>query len=213
LRSRWSITSCGRAAPGCAYDCRVVSPAYPLTTDRLTLRPFAEGDLDDLYAFHSRQEVARFLYWEPRNLAQVRETLAQKIGQSRLEAEGERLVLAVRSHEVGRVIGEVSLCWLSKEHRQGEFGYVFHPDAGGRGLATEAAEVMLRLGFDELGLHRIIGRCDPRNQASWRLMERLGLRREAHFVQNEIFKGEWGDEFVYAMLENEWRSRGELSTR
>jgi len=104
LRSRWSITSCGRAAPGCAYDCRVVSPAYPLTTDRLTLRPFAEGDLDDLYAFHSRQEVARFLYWEPRNLAQVRETLAQKIGQSRLEAEGERLVAKGRVIRAGRTL-------------------------------------------------------------------------------------------------------------
>jgi RimJ/RimL family protein N-acetyltransferase len=70
----------------------------------------------------------------------------------------------------------------------------------GRGLVREAAVVMLRLGFRELGLHRIIGRCDGRNTASARLMERLGMRREAHFRQNEIVKGEWTDEYVYAML-------------
>ena len=64
---------------------------------------------------------------------------------------------------------------------------------------------MLRLGFEELGLHRIIGRIDARNTPSARVLERLGMRREAHFVHNEILKGEWTDEVVYAMLEDEWR--------
>jgi hypothetical protein len=82
---------------------------------------------------------------------------------------------------------------------------VFHPGYQGRGLATEAAEVVLGLGFDGLGLHRVIGRCDALNLPSARLMERLGMRREAHFVHNEIFKGSWGDELVYALLEDEWR--------
>jgi RimJ/RimL family protein N-acetyltransferase len=84
---------------------------------------------------------------------------------------------------------------------------VFQPRYQGRGLATEAAEVVLRLGFEGLGLHRVIGRCDALNVASARLMERLGMRREAHLVHNEIFKGSWGDELVYAMLEDEWRAR------
>ncbi len=60
---------------------------------------------------------------------------------------------------------------------------------------------------DGLGLHRIAGRCDGRNIPSARVMERLGMRREAHFRENEIFKGEWGDEFVCAILEHEWRAR------
>jgi RimJ/RimL family protein N-acetyltransferase len=67
--------------------------------------------------------------------------------------------------------------------------------------------VLLRLGFAGLGLHRIIGCCDARNLSSARLLERLGMRREAHFVHNEIFKGEWGDEFQYAMLDQEWVER------
>jgi RimJ/RimL family protein N-acetyltransferase len=84
---------------------------------------------------------------------------------------------------------------------------MFHPDYGGHGYATEAARVMLRLGFDGLGLHRIIGRIDARNTPSARVLERLGMRPEAHFLQNEMVRGEWTDEIVFAMLEDEWRAR------
>jgi RimJ/RimL family protein N-acetyltransferase len=185
----------------------VLRPDYPLETARLQLRPFSPGDLEELYAFHSLPEVARFLYWEPRDLEQAREALDAKLRQTVLEDEGQGLALAVVLREVGVVVGEVSLQWLSRRHRQGEIGFVFHPGYQGRGLATEAAKVVLRLGFEGLGLHRVIGRCDALNVPSARLMERLGMRREAHFVHNEIFKGSWGDELVYAMLEDEWRAR------
>jgi RimJ/RimL family protein N-acetyltransferase len=185
----------------------VLRPAYPLETARLQLRPFSPGDLEELYAFQSLPEVARFLYWEARDLEQVRQVLDAKMGQTALEDEGQVLALGVVLRETGVVVGEVSLQWLSRRHRQGEIGFVFHPGYQGRGLATEAAEVVLGLGFDGLGLHRVIGRCDALNLPSARLMERLGMRQEAHFVHNEIFKGAWGDELVYAMLEDEWRAR------
>lgn len=185
----------------------MLRPVDPLETGRLVLRPFEPGDLEGLFAFHSLPEVARFLYWEARDLEQVRGVLEAKLGQTALEEEGQVLALAVVGREAGGVMGEVSLHWLSRRHRQGEIGFVFHPAHQGRGLATEAASVVLRLGFEGLGLHRVIGRCDALNLPSARLMERLGMRREAHFVHNEIFKGAWGDELVYAMLEDEWRDR------
>jgi RimJ/RimL family protein N-acetyltransferase len=185
----------------------VLRPAYPLETARLQLRPFSPGDLEGLYAFHSLAEVARFLYWEARDLEQVRQVLDAKRRQTVLEDEAQVLALAVELRDTGVVVGEVSLRWLSRRHRQGETGFVFHPGYQGRGLATEAAEVVLGLGFDGLGLHRVIGRCDALNLPSAGLMERLGMRREAHFVHNEIFKGSWGDELVYALLEDEWRGR------
>jgi RimJ/RimL family protein N-acetyltransferase len=185
----------------------VLRPAYPLETARLELRPFSPGDLEELYAFHSLPEVARFLYWEARDLEQVRQVLEAKTRQAVLEDEGQVLALAAVLRETGVVGGEVSLRWLSRRHRQGEIGFVFHPGHQGRGLATEAAEVVLGLGFDGLGLHRVIGRCDALNLPSARLMARLGMRQEAHFVHNEIFKGSWSDELVYAMLEDEWRAR------
>ncbi|WP_329787839.1 GNAT family protein [Lentzea sp. DG1S-22] len=102
------------------------------------------------------------------------------------------------------MIGSAVLKWLSETDRQGEIGYSLHPGFQGRGYATEAARKMLELGFEHLGLHRIVAECDPRNEPSWRLMERLGMRREAHFRELEIFKGEWGDLFVYAVLEEEY---------
>ncbi len=166
-----------------------------------------DGDLDDLHAIQSREDVNRYLYWSARNREEVAEVITKRIGMAALEREGDILVLAVELRETGTVIGDVNLAWLSEQHRQGEFGFVFHPDHHGRGYAGEAAVEMLRLGFEGLGLHRIIGRADGRNQASARLMEKLGLRREAHFVQNEIVKGEWTDEVVYAMLATEWADR------
>ncbi|MEV4003536.1 GNAT family N-acetyltransferase [Actinomadura sp. NPDC049753] len=185
----------------------MLRPAYPIETERLTLRPFRETDLEGLYAYQSLPEVARFLYWEPRSLEESRSFLKQKMSASTVEKEGAWLVLAVEWRETGELIGEVNLQWRSREHRQGEIGYIFNPAYHGKGFATEAAEVVLRLGFEGLDLHRVCGRLDGRNAASARVLERLGMRREAHLVQNEIVKGEWSDEVVYAMLRHEWDAR------
>ena len=140
--------------------------------------------------------------WEEavaRSRAATAEALARRTSMSLLEKEGDVLVLAVLLRETGELVGDVNLCWLSEANKQGEFGFVFNPAYHGRGYAREAATEMLRLGFERLGLHRIIGRFDGRNEASARLMAKLGMRREAHFVENEIVKGEWTDEVVYTM--------------
>ena len=111
-----------------------------------------------------------------------------------------------------QVIGQVVLKWTSRLSRQGELGFVLRPGFQGKGYAREASEVVLRLGFEDLGLHRIIGACDTRNVASWQLLSRLGMRREAHFVEDELFKGEFGDQYIYAILDREWRARHTSST-
>ena len=91
--------------------------------------------------------------------------------------------------------------------QRGEIGYILNPAYQGQGLATEVAGTLLRLGFEGLGLHRIVARCDARNVASARVMERVGMRREAHLVHNEFLKGEWTDELIYAILREEWQAR------
>ncbi|MFF5207527.1 GNAT family N-acetyltransferase [Streptosporangium sp. NPDC000396] len=185
----------------------MLKPSYPIRTERLTLRPFTHDDLDGLHAIQSLPEVARYLYWEHRSLEQVREVLETKIGQSALAEEGQALSLAVELANTGELIGDGMLFWHSSLHRSGEIGYVFHPDHHGRGYAGETARALLELGFDGLDLHRITGRLDGRNTASARVLERLGMRREAHLVENEMVKGEWTDELVYAILQREWRAR------
>jgi len=182
-------------------------PERPIETARLTLRPFAPGDLDDLYAYQSRPEVARYLRWDARDRAQARQALAEQSEETSLRAEGDWLAFAVVWREAGKVVGEAGLRLVSWENRQGEIGFVFNPGYHGRGLATEAAESLLTLGFGTIGWHRIIGSCDARNHPSARLMERLGMRREAHLVHSQMLKGEWIDELVYAILDHEWQAR------
>lgn len=183
-------------------------PDYPIRTERLLLRPFVndQHDLEALFAIQSREDVTRFLYYEPRTREEVRQGLEQRAALRWFEGEGDPLRLAVILPELGTLIGELALVWTSQEHRQGELGYIIHPDFAGHGYATEAARELFLLGFELLGLHRIIGRCVGRNHASARVMERLGMRREAHFIQNEWGKGGWIDELVYALLADEWRS-------
>jgi RimJ/RimL family protein N-acetyltransferase len=185
----------------------MLRPDYPITTERLILRPFAWDDLDALNAFQSRADVARYLYWGPRSRAESAAALAKRVHSATLQQEGQFLAVAVELASSGKLIGDLNLEYLSSEHRRGEIGFTFHPDYHGQGLAAEAATELLRLGFEDLGLHRIIGRCDGRNTASASLMERLGMRKEAQFRENEIVKGEWTDELVFAMLEDEWKAR------
>lgn len=184
-----------------------LKPEYPIETGRLLLRPYQDSDVDYLADVMARPEVVAYLYDRPYSRELAAESVSKRKALSSIATEGDRILLAVEEAETGTTVGDVNLAWTSRDNRQGEIGWVFHPDHRGRGFATEAGEVMLRLGFDELGLHRIIARCDARNAASARVMKRLGMRLEAHFLENEYIKGEWTDEFVYAILANEWRER------
>ncbi|ACY13928.1 GNAT family N-acetyltransferase [Haliangium ochraceum] len=179
----------------------------PIRTERLVLRYCEARDLDDLYEFHSDVRITPYLYWDARDREQTRQALDKKLGQTGAEQDGDTLCLAMALQPQGKVIGELSLHCLSRAHRQGEFGFVLSPAYQGRGYATEGARAVLELGFSVYDFHRIIGRTDARNEPSYKLMERLGMRREAHFVDNEIFKGEWGSELYYAILAREWAAK------
>lgn len=181
-------------------------PDYPLRTDRLILRPFTRGDVDAVHAYRRREDVARYLFDVALSREECALAVQQRIGQVALEAEGDKIILGVELAENGALIGEVSLIWRSVDARQGEVGWIFDPHYQGRGYATEAARAMLDLAFGPGDMHRIAARCDVRNDSSWRLMERLGMRREAHFREHAIFKGRWDEEFLYAILRREWRA-------
>ncbi len=181
------------------------APRWPLETERLRLRPFGPDDLEALFAIQADESVARWLYNDPRTLVETRELLARKIGGAALHGEGEWLSAAAVLRTTGELVGDVSLHWASEAHGQGELGFVVHPEHQGRGYATEASRPLLDFAFGPLGLHRVIGRLEPRNAGSARVLEKLGMRREAHLVENEWVKGAWQSELVYAMLAREWR--------
>ncbi|MDQ0708420.1 RimJ/RimL family protein N-acetyltransferase [Arthrobacter woluwensis] len=184
----------------------MLSPDYPVHTDRLLLRPMTAEDIDPMLRYKSRPEVVRFVPYGPLTRADIAERISGRWGRTELTEPGQSVTLALEERETGRLVGDAVLFWHSAEHRSGEVGYILSPDATGHGYATEAATAILRLGFDELGLHRMVARLDERNTASARVAERLGMRLEARLVQNEWFKGEWSTELVFAMLEDEWRA-------
>jgi RimJ/RimL family protein N-acetyltransferase len=181
-------------------------PDYPIETERLVLRPLEPDDFDALYAYQSREDVTRYLYWGPRTKPEVRGALEEKMAHTAIDEEGDFIVLAAVTKDTGVLVGDVNLLFVSEEHQQGEIGYIVHPDHQCHGYATEAAHVMLRLGFEDLALHRIVGRAEARNTGSARVLEKLGMRREAHLVENEFVRGEWQGELIYAMLDREWPS-------
>ena len=176
----------------------------PIETSRLRLRSFVDDDLGALHAIQSREDIHRWLYSEPCGEDEMREELERRIARVR-EAPETVVALAVELAATGELLGDVSLTLGSPEHRQAEIGFTFHPGHHGRGYATEAAEAVVALAFSTYDLHRVYGRLEPRNVASARVLEKLGMRQEAHLVENEWVKGEWQSELVYALLAREWR--------
>jgi RimJ/RimL family protein N-acetyltransferase len=165
------------------------------------------GDADALLAYRSREDVCRYVPFEPMSSDDIIERIAGHWARTELTDEGQSLTLGAQVGETSELVGDVVLFWRSRPHAGGELGYVFNPALDGRGYATEAANVMLRLGFEGLGLHRIVARIDERNESSVRLARRLGMRQEARLVRNEFFKGEWSTELDFAMLADEWYAR------
>ena len=182
-----------------------VTPALPLRTPRLVLRAFRPQDVDALLVIHSDPEAVRYVPYPPRDRAGVVAVLERKVASTRLAAQGDLLELAVTLADDDTVIGDLLLALRSVEHETLEVGYIFSPAWGGRGYATEAVRALLDLAFGELGARRVVARVDARNSASRALLERLGVRLEAHLVENEWFKGELGSETDYAVLAREWR--------
>jgi RimJ/RimL family protein N-acetyltransferase len=183
----------------------VLTPTWPLETERLLIRPFEAGDFEAMRAIHGDPRVVQWLYSEARTPDEVRTLLERKIAGTALVADGDWLSAAATLQDDGRLVGDLAMQLVSEEHRCVEVGYIIDPAYAGRGFATEAARAFVRLAFDQFGMHRVIGRVEPRNTGSARVLEKLGMRCEAHFVENEWVKGEWQSELVFAILDREWR--------
>jgi RimJ/RimL family protein N-acetyltransferase len=177
-----------------------------MATDRLELRCFQRGDLGALGHLQRSPDVARYLYWDPPDDEELVSRLERRLGDTILATDGDRLSWAVTKRGHSALIADVTMILTSVEHRQLEIGYVVHPDHQGRGYATETARSLVDFGFGVVGAHRIVGRIDARNHASAAVLERAGMRQEAHLRENELVKGVWTDEAIYAVLLDEWRA-------
>lgn len=180
----------------------------PLHTARLVLRTMGEDDVDDIHAYQSDAQVCRYLPFEPRTRDQVAAKLARYSTARRLSGDGDfwQLAIVVGGHP-DRVIGDVYFAIRDAANATCEIGWTLHPDHTGLGYVTEAATAVLNLAFAELAMHRVIANLDPRNVASARVCSRLGMRQEAHHVDDLWFRGAWADTAIYAILDREWAVR------
>lgn len=176
----------------------------PIPTERVRMRLLTEADVDAVHSYQSRDDVCRYLLFEPRDRDAVEAKVREHVTHSVLENDGDYLQLAVERLADGRVLGDMYITVKSAENQTIELGWTFHPDAHGQGYASECAAALLRLAFEQMGAHRVIAELDPRNDRSIRLCRRLGMREEALFREDLWFKGEWADTGVYAILAREW---------
>lgn len=186
----------------------LTQPDYPFESDVVRLRPVAMTDVSAVNAYRSLEEVARYLPHPPHTLADTELVLSARVAQRDLKIPGHWLDLAVEYGEPRRVVGEVVLKWDAENWRRGEIGFVFSPEVQGKGVAFAACSGALDIAFKHFGWHRVEGICDARNEKSAALMARLGMRREATFIESDWCKGEWITLQHYAILKREWGGHG-----
>src|SRR4029077_7310831 len=126
------------------------------------------------------EDVVRYLEWGPRTPEEIAESLLKKLAATAIHGEGDALSVAAILPETGDVVGDLVLHCVSEVDERGEIGFIVAPPHAGRGYATEAARALLRVAFHEVGFRRVIGQVESRNLASARVLEKLGMRREAH---------------------------------
>lgn len=173
-------------------------------TPRLTVRRFSPGDLADAFEILSDPEVAKYEFWDVYDLDNTREDLEIQ-GAVIPGTCGVWNEFAVELKDGGKVIGNISFKMADPVQLQAEIGFHFNRAFHGRGYGKEATAGLIEYLWS-LGAHRIWAVADTRNENSWRMMEKLGMRREGTLIHNCFVKGEWCDEYLYALLEKDWRA-------
>lgn len=180
--------------------------AWPVQTARLSLRPAGRADLEATWRFRQLDEVNRWMTSAPTSLEDYRLKFEDP------ERLAKTLVIELGSEVIGDLMIAIEDAWAQSEVAtqargvQAELGWCLDPQHQGRGYAAEAVTALIRLCFEDLRLRRVTANCFADNEESWRLMERVGMRREVHTLRESLHRsGAWLDGMGYALLVDEWR--------
>ena len=182
---------------------RMSLPTPTLHSERLSLRPFTEGDAEALLALHSSAHVLR--YWDSPPWSEPARAERFIAACRRLSDEGTGARLAMDRDSDGAFIGWCSLTRWNPDHRSAALGYCLDDAAWGHGYATEAARALLQWAFDTLDLNRVQAETDTRNLASARVLEKVGFVREGTLREDCVVNGDVSDSWVYGLLRREWQ--------
>lgn len=174
-----------------------------LSGKRIRLREFEEEDWKAVHKYASQKIVSQYQPWglntEKESITYVNEALKEAKINPRV-----RFAFAIVENKSGEMIGAGELFIRSSINREGEVGYVIHPGYWGSGYATEAANILFNFGFSTLKLHRIFAPCDPRNEASEKVLKKIGMTLEGRVRESILLKDGWRDSLLFGMLEQEW---------
>ncbi len=173
-----------------------------LETDRLLLRPVTIDDKNEIFAYRLDKESNKYQGWIPETIEDVEVFIGKISKQINLPETWFQFVIVEK--ETQRIIGDLGIHFVDSENMQAEIGCTLNKDFQNKGFATESVKRAIDYLFNELNKHRIIASIDPGNQHSIRLVERLGFRKEAHFVESLCINGKWVDDLIYALIEKDW---------
>jgi len=177
-----------------------------ILTPRILLREFRLDDWRRVLAYQSDPQYLRFYSWDQRSEADARAFVHSQINYQH-ETPRRCFQLVIELRQSREMIGNVGIRVKNPQMREADIGYELDSRYWHHGYATEAARAMLAFGFFDLQLHRIYAECVAENEASWRVMERLGMSREGREREKDFIKGEWHDRLLYSILDHEWLER------
>jgi len=173
-------------------------------TNRLIIRPITQSDKIDIFNYRSDKETNQFQGWVPDSIENV-ETFISKTS-TKIDEPHTWFQFVIIQKEIEKIIGDLGIHFFDKENKQVEIGCTLDKYFHKNGYATEALICLINYLFGELKKHRIITSIDPFNKNSIRLVERLGFRKEAHFVESIFVNGKWVDDLIYALIEKDWQN-------
>ena len=173
-----------------------------LETERLLMRPIKTGDRDEIFAYRRDKEINQYQGWIPETLEDVDVFIGKISNQINVPESWFQFVIIEQASR--KIVGDLGIHFIDPENKQVEIGCTLNMCFQNRGYATEAVKRVIDYLFNELKKHRITTSIDPGNINSIRLVERIGFRKEAHFVESLFLNGKWVDDIIYALIEKEW---------
>lgn len=179
-------------------------PKFQINTSRLIIKSIQLSDAEAILNYRSDPIANKYQGWVPHNLEDVNDFIQNRVElEINIPETWHQLVIIHKESE--KIIGDIGLHFMDHEEKQVEIGFTLDKNYQGKGYATEALKHLINYLFNNLNKHRILASIDPKNISSIKLVERLGFRKEAHFVKSLFINGKWLDDLKYAILEEEWK--------
>ncbi|QFG00046.1 N-acetyltransferase [Psychrobacillus glaciei] len=173
-------------------------------SERVILREMEEKDWIDVHEYASKEMVCQYQPWGPNTEMESKDFVKQVLRDAKRE-ERTRFVFAIIEKENERMIGAGEFNIRDNRNKSGEIRYIINPDFWGKGIATEVAKHLIAFGFKQFQLHGIYATCAPRNIASSKVLEKVGMTLKGRMREDLLIKGGWRDSFLYSILEQEWK--------